>query len=299
MTVHILITWDVDPTPSLSRENKIHSLEIATDLCNEFGIPATFFVTANAEQATAETLGRIQSFGHEIGCHGLTHGDEENYDRMPVEQQRAYIAQATRKLAARAGRPIRSFRSPRVKTSAPTLALLADHGYRADSSICPQRVDFISSNLINPGWLRAPRRAYRPHADDAFKRGDLPLWEVPVSAALVPFISATLSILGWAATRALFRLLYAEARRSGKPIVYLAHPTEFTSGRQRTFSLHEFSPAHIRAHGLLIRNLLYRLDKKAWLQRTRDLFGYMAAFPDVAFLTVGEYVEQVLEGSDR
>ncbi len=293
--VHVLITWDVDPTPSLPRENKIRSLEIATDLCNQVGIPATFFVTANAEQATADTLGRIQSFGHEIGCHGLTHGDEENYDRMPAEQQRAYIAKATQKLSQLAGQPIRSFRGPRVKTSARTLALLAAHGYRADSSICPQRVDFISSNLINPGWIRAPRRPYRPHADDAFRRGDLPIWEVPISAAIVPFISATLNILGWAATRALFRLLYAEARRSGKPIVYLAHPTEFTSGRQRRFSLHEFTPAHIRAHGLLVRNLLYRLDREAWFRRTRDLFAYMAARPDIEFLTVGDYVEQVLE----
>ena len=151
--VLVLITWDIDPSPRLSVENKKRSLLVATDLCNEFDIQATFFVTANAKQATAATLERIQSFGHEIGCHGLTHGDEENYDQMSEDMQRTYIAEATEKLRALTGTPIRIFRSPRVKTSATTLKLLAEYGYWADSSVCSQRIDFISSNLINTGWI--------------------------------------------------------------------------------------------------------------------------------------------------
>jgi len=60
--------------------------------------------------------------------------------------------------------------------------------------------------------------------------------------------------------KALFRLLCAEAKRTGKPIVYLAHPTEFTTGRQRKFALREFSPSHMRSHGSLIRSLLYKSE---------------------------------------
>jgi peptidoglycan/xylan/chitin deacetylase (PgdA/CDA1 family) len=292
--VPILITWDVDPSPHLSCENKKRSLEIATDLCNEFDIPATFFVTANAEQATPATLERIQSFGHEIGCHGLTHGDEENYDQMPEAMQRAYIEEATGKLELLAGNPIRVFRSPRVKTKACTLKLLAERGYWADSSVCSQRIDFVSSNLINLGWLLAPRQPYQPRHDNAFRKGDIPIWEIPVSAAIVPFISASLNILGIRAAKMLFRLLYVEAKRTGKPIVYLAHPTEFTTGRQRTFQLKEFSPSHIRAHGFLIRNLLYRMDKETWLKSTRELFDYMASFPDVVFTSAGAYTAHTL-----
>ncbi len=295
--VPVLITWDIDPSPRIPVADKLRSLEIATDLCDELDIQSTFFVTADAEQATPAALERIRASGHEIGCHGLTHGDEENYDRMPEAMQRAYIGQATEKLAGLTGDPIRVFRSPRVKTSALTLRLLAEYGYWADSSVCSQRVDFVSSNLINPGWILAPRRPYRPHRGNAFRKGELPIWQVPISAAIVPFISASLNILGLSVIKALFRLLYAEAKRTGKPIVYLAHPTEFTSGRQRTFQLREFAPAHIRAHGFLIRNLLYRMDQETWLQRTRDLFAYVASFPRVRFMSVGDYVVRVLDES--
>ncbi|HHN93798.1 MAG TPA: hypothetical protein ENK17_03440 [Anaerolineae bacterium] len=291
--VPLLITWDVDPSPKLPVENKVRSLALATALCDDLGIRATFFVTARAPQATRETLGRIQASGHEIGCHGLTHGDEENYDRMPEELQRAYIAAATERLTELAGRPIRAFRSPRVKTSGLTLSILAEHGYRADSSVCPQRVDLVSSNLLNIGWVFAPRGAYRPARRSAFRRGTLAIWEVPIAAAIVPFISASLSVFGLTFMKALFRLLYAESRRTGRPIVYLAHPTEFTAGRQRKFHLREFSPAHIRAHGLLVRNLLYRMGQGTWLRATRELFSYMASFPGVVFSTVSDYVSQL------
>ncbi len=292
--VPVLITWDVDPSPRLPVDNKKRSLQVATDLCNEFDIKATFFVTANAKQATAATLERIQLFGHEIGCHGLTHGDEENYDQLSEKVQRAYIAEATKKLTALAGAPIRTFRSPRVKTSATTLRLLAEYGYWADSSVCSQRIDFVSSNLINTGWIFAPRQAYRPHQSNAFKRGNLPIWEVPVSAMVIPFISAVLNIFGLSFMKSFFKLLYFEARQSGKPIVYLAHPTEFTSGRQRKFAWREFSPAHIRAHGFLVRNLLYRMNHETWLQNSRELFDYMASFPNVTFISVGSYTRQLL-----
>jgi peptidoglycan/xylan/chitin deacetylase (PgdA/CDA1 family) len=297
--VPVLITWDVDPSPRLPCENKKLSLKIATDLCNELGIQVTFFVTANAEQATPTSLERIQTFGHEIGCHGLTHGDEENYDQMSEVMQRTYIEEATGKLESLAGTPIRVFRSPRVKTSACTLKLLSEYGYWADSSVCSQRIDFVSSNLINSGWVIAPRKPYHPRHDNAFKKGEIPIWEVPVSAVVIPFISASLNILGLSATKALFRLLYAEAIRTGKPIVYLAHPTEFTSGRQRTFQLREFSPTHIRAHGFLIRNLLYRMDRQTWLKCTRELFAYMASFSDVVFMSVGAYTAHTLKQANN
>ncbi|MBN1449865.1 MAG: polysaccharide deacetylase family protein [Anaerolineales bacterium] len=291
--VFVLITWDIDPSPKASLESKQLSLEVATELCNEFNVRSTFFTTANAGQASPSALQRIQSFGNEIGCHGLTHGNEEDYNRMPETMQRDYIIKATEKLENMANAPIRAFRSPRVKTSASTLRLLAECGYLADSSVCSQRIDFISSNLINMGWVLAPRRPYHPHYENAFRKGNLPIWEVPVSAAIIPFISAVLSILGPSFMKAFFRLLYSEAKLTGKPIVYLGHPAEFTTGHQRRYSLKEFSPTYIRTHGLLLRTSLYR-EKEAWLEATRQLFGYMASFPDVQFMTVTEYVTKVL-----
>jgi hypothetical protein len=151
-------------------------------------------------------------------------------------------------------------------------------------------MDFVSSNLVNTGWLFAPRRPYHPHRANAFKRGYLPIWEIPISATGIPFISAFLSVLGLSFMKVFFRLLYAESRRTGKPIVYLAHPIEFTSGWLQPFTLRELSPIYIRTHGLMIRKRLYRMDQEAWLNATRDLFAHMASFPDVVFMPVGEYV---------
>ena len=294
--VPILITWDVDPSPEVSYEARKLSLGVTVDLCSELDIRSTFFITANASQVHSGDLERMQTHGHQIGCHGLSHSDEEEYDKMDEAIQRTYIEEATQKLESMAGTPIRVFRSPRVKISACTMKLLAQYGYLADSSVCSQRMDLLSSNLINPGWLFSPRLPYHPHCRSAFKRGDLPIWEIPLSAVGAPFISAFLSVLGLSFMKVIFRLLYAESRRTGKPIVYMAHPVEFTSGWLKPFTLKELSPSYIRVHGFLVRKHLYRMDPESWLNATRELFSYMASFSDVVFMSVGEYVTSMLGG---
>ena len=86
-----------------------------------------------------------------------------------------------------------------------------------------------------------------------------------------------------------FRLLYAESKLTGKPIVYLSHPAEFITARIRV-SLKELSPAHIRTHGFMARRALYRMDGMTWFNATRELFAYMASYPGVRFMTSNEYV---------
>lgn len=295
--VPVLITWDVDPDLWLPEESRLRALNIALGLCQQRNIKATFFFTAKLCEIYEERFAFMQRNGYEVGCHGLTHGIEENYDRMPPDTQQEYIAAATDKLNSLLATPVSSFRSPRVKTSATTLNLLAKHGYTADSSVCSQRMDVISSNLINFGWLKAPRLPYHPHHSSAFKRGDIPLWEIPVSALALPFISSTFQVFGLATMKRLFKLLYLESKRSGKPIVYLAHPTEFLGSGKKRISWKEFvgwqylHPRYIKAHGLRIRNLLYRFSGAILADYTRELFAYMAAFSDVKFMTVNEYTQ--------
>ncbi len=153
--VPVLITWDVDPDAWISHDTRINGLNNVSRICESNGIPTTFYVTANGGDSIAQSILELQDRGHEIGCHGLTHGKEEDYDRMPVDLQEQYISQATEKLEKIIQKPVRSFRSPRVKTSAATLRILGDHGYWSDSSVCSQRSDLISSNLVNLGWLIA------------------------------------------------------------------------------------------------------------------------------------------------
>lgn len=291
----ILITWDVDPDRWATVEHREKTLSMALDLCEEFGIRTTFFITANFAHEYPEHIERMHLLGQEIGCHGLMHTDEEDYDRMPPDLQRTYIEEATQKLQTAAGSTICSFRSPRVKISAYTLKSLSDYGYLTDSSVCSQRLDFISSNLINPGWLVAPRCPYHPHHTNAFKRGNLPIWEVPISAAVVPFISSSLRVFGLCYMKAFFRLLYTESKYTGKPIVYLAHPSEFIDScdLRKPLTLRDFSPSRIRTHGFLARNLLYRLEGQALFKATRELFAYIASLPDITFMTCNEFIHHL------
>jgi hypothetical protein len=193
------------------------------------------------------------------------------------------------------------------------LNILAEHGYLADSSVCSQRIDLVSSNLLNLNWVFSPRRPYHPQWNSAFKRGDVPIWEVPISAVVLPFISSVVQVLGLSFMKPFFRLLFVESRFTGKPVVYLAHPTEFAvddgqEKRQRTFRQRcakylkpeYFSPAFIRTHGFRLRKVLYHMDGSTLFDVTRQLFDYMSSFTCVEFMTVGEYAARLGErGSSR
>lgn len=292
--VPVLITWDVDPNPHLDRDQKVQALKAAYELCQDLEIPATFFFTADEAPLYAGEIVEIGQAGHEIGCHGLTHGDEEEYDRMPEDLQRDYIERATGLLEGLVGRPITAFRGPRVKISAMTLRLLAERGYLSDSSVCSQRLDLLSSNLISVGWLMAPRLPYHPHRDSAFKRGDLNILEIPVSAMMLPFISSALYVLKLATMKALFRALYLEACDRAKPIVYLAHPEEFGPQTWEKFRFSDLSLGKLRTHGLLLRKHLNERNPQIRFQLNRALFDYIASFPGVRFMTMREYVQQVI-----
>jgi hypothetical protein len=280
-------------------EQRQQSIDAVVELCRDLEISSTFFVTARAEHISRQQLERMLESGQEIGCHGLTHKTDEDYHQMSEAKQREYIGAATQQLETWLGTPIHSFRSPRVKTSALTLKLLSEYGYVSDSSICSQRIDFISSNLINRGWVTAPRLPYRPRHDNPFKPGDLPIWEIPVSALVLPFISSSLRVFGLKLMKLFFRLLYAESRRNGKPIVYLAHPTEFVGKQHRRIKREHFSPSFIRTHGFRLRNYLYRMDGETCLEHTRELFSYIGSFPDANFMTVHHYTSHYLNFDSR
>ncbi len=303
-SVPVLITWDVDPDSWVSLENRVKALNTVRSMCELRDAPATFYFTADGTDDISDVIMEIYEGGHDIGCHGLTHGMEEDYDTMPSDMQRDYIDRATQKIQQIIQAPVRSFRSPRVKTSAATQRILAESDYWSDSSVCSQRSDLISSNMINTGWLLAPRKPYHPNTKNPYKRGDVNIWEVPISALLLPFITSTMKVLGLAVMKDLFRILYFESKRTGKPIVFLGHPVEMVRkgniNRDWKKQLAKytkpkyFSPGYIRTYGLHLRSLLYRYDEDTFARLTGDLFSFMKSFPDTRFMTMKEYTRSVL-----
>ena len=292
--VSILITWDIDPTPVVRLENKKKVLMQTRLLLRDLQIQSTMFFHARiAEQLNGEIEGLVQD-NHEIGCHGLTHGNEENYNRMPEDMQSKYLHEATDILKESAGRAIYSFRGPRVRTSHITQKILVELGYIADCSVASQRVDFVSSNLVNVGWIFAPRLPYRPSHSSAFRKGDQDIWVVPLSAAILPFMSSTLYTLKTRLMKGLFRVLYTESQRTGKPIVYLIHPFEFAPWTDKWKPENLSTIQRIRTHGFLVRERFYEKNHYERFRMNQELLRYMKSFPNVQFKTVRDFVSDTL-----
>jgi len=111
-------------------------------------------------------------------------------------------------------------------------------------------------------------------------------------ALMLPFISTTLYVLKLRVMKLLFRVLYAEARRRGKPIVYLAHPEEFGPQTWTRFKASDWSLRRLRTHGLMLRQRLNESNPETRLKLNRELFEYMAALPGVRFMTMRDYARQ-------
>jgi len=290
--VPVLITCDIDPTPEVCLENKKHAITLTMELFEEYGIKSTFLFVANMAKLFNSEIKKLQHDGHEIGCHGLTHHEEEEYNRLPEGIQREYLTTATKILEDLTEHPVRSFRGPRVKTSHITHKILEELNYSADCSVCSQRIDLVSSNLINTGWIFAPRLPYHPSINSAFKKGTRRIVVVPVSAIVLPFISGTLYIFGLQFMKKLFDILYLESKKSGKPIVYLMHPAEFVKHTKEI--VHKPSLSAIRARGFYFRRKLKLFrDENKRLHYTIKLFEYMRKFADIKFMTVNHYVESI------
>lgn len=293
--VSILITWDIDPAAEVSTDDMKEALMRTRWLLGDHQISSTFFLPAiMAEQFGPEVACFIQD-GHEIGCHGFTHGDEEDYDRMTEDMQCKHLCKATETLRRLTGRNVFSFRGPRMKSSHITQKILVELGYSADCSVASQRMDFVSSNLVNVGWILAPRLPYRPSHRSAFRRGQQNIWVVPLSALVLPFISSALYIFKVRVMKLLFRTLYLESQRTGKPIMYLVHPYEFApyTGTWKPEGMSIIQ--RVRTHGFLLRDKFYEKNHEKRFGMNQELFKYMKSFPNIRFRTVRDYVCDELE----
>ena len=67
-------------------------------------IGSTFFVTASLCGEIEDDLKELIKKNHQIGCHGLTHGDDENFAKLPYNEQLYRIEQATNILESFVGK---------------------------------------------------------------------------------------------------------------------------------------------------------------------------------------------------
>jgi polysaccharide deacetylase family protein (PEP-CTERM system associated) len=193
------------------------------DIFDEFGVRSTFFVlgwVAERHPALVKTIARR---GHEVASHGYAH--RLIYDQTPAAF-RDDVRRAKLLLEDASGRPVNGYRAPSYSITPKSLwalDILAEEGYRYDSSIFPIRHDRY-------GIPVSERQPYR------IERNAGPLVEVPGSTTRVGPLNLPIAgggyfrILPYGWTRwGIARLNRLEQR----PAVFYLHPWEIDPDQPR------------------------------------------------------------------
>ena len=241
------------------------------DLYARRDIKCTFYFTGMFAEQSPESVEFVKEQGHEIGCHGYDHSPEKAFDMLSYEEQVNELKKAKRVIEEVAG-GIESFRAPMLRINEDTVRALEETGFKSDSSIASQRFDgpltFGSKKKLK--WLIAPRKPYLLSYDSVVKSGSSNILEIPISAALFPFIGTTMRISPFI-LKILQKYLYHESKRTDKPVVFLFHPNECLDigdqimATRRTNSPVEYLFADVIRHKLKLKNLglasLWLLDE--------------------------------------
>jgi polysaccharide deacetylase family protein (PEP-CTERM system associated) len=189
------------------------------DLLDRHSTRATFFVLANVAEHSPALIRRIRAAGHEIQSHGLDHVE---LNRLTPERFRRDLARAKAMIEDVIGEPVTGYRAPRFSITAETvwaLDILAESGFRYDSSVFPMRVRGYGIQ----GWPAGPARVRT--------RNGSQLTEVPVSTA--QWWGRRWPVGGGGYLRLLPSRLVRQGLRSvvarGRPIVLYIHPYELDS----------------------------------------------------------------------
>lgn len=117
-------------------------------------VRGTFFVLGWVAERHPGVVREIVAAGNEVGCHGFGH---RHIGRMTPEMFRADVVRARDCLGALTGKPVVCYRAPSFSIARNTLwalEILAEEGFRVDSSIFPVRHDLY-------GLPDAPRFPHR------------------------------------------------------------------------------------------------------------------------------------------
>jgi peptidoglycan/xylan/chitin deacetylase (PgdA/CDA1 family) len=168
------------------------------ELFARHGIAATLFTVGHDLEDDAEgrqIIVELAKAGHEIASHTYSHPYNLvrlGRDKIADELDRAHAA-----IAEACGCPPIGFRAPGYEITAELIELLCERGYRYDASAFPAIPYYLakaavmtvmrmtgrksSSILGSPKVLAAPCSPYRPAASAPYRRGNLPIIELPVT----------------------------------------------------------------------------------------------------------------------
>ena len=182
----------------------------------DHGASATFFILGWVARHEPEVVRRIADAGHEIASHGMEHRMLQHLGPDPFRQD---LADARRLLEDLAGRPVLGYRAPTFSITHATawaIDVLAEAGYRYDSSVFPVRHDRYGV----PDAPTVPHRAVGPGGGEILEIPPLTL-----RLAGVNWPMAGGGYLRLFPRRLPARALRQAARRGAPGMIYL-HPWE-------------------------------------------------------------------------
>jgi len=219
----------------------------------EAGIRATFFVLGWNAEREPEVVRRVAAAGHEIASHGYAH--RPIFEQSP-DEFRADVRRAKALLEDLVGEPVLGYRAPTfsiTERSRWAIDVLAEEGYRYDSSIFPIRHDRY-------GIPTAPRFLHTVAGANGRTLTEFP----PTTFRL---LGCNLPVAGGGYLR-LFPVLFIAAAlrrvsRQGHPVIVYFHPWELDPEQPRLAvrGLKRFRHyVHLGRTAAKLRYLLRRLD---------------------------------------
>ncbi len=263
------------------------------DLYAKYDAKATFFFIAGFAKKHPEIVKMIQPYGHEVASHGLTHEHDKAFDVLSFEDQKYHLTESKKILEDIAGEEVVSFRAPALRVNEFTPKALVESGFKIDSSVAPQRIDMFMSlgSKKKLAWLKAPRTPYFVSENNMSRKGELYLFEIPVSSFAVPYIGTFMRISPFI-TKLTRYLLFQETKNTVKPINFLIHPNELITEENLNLKTKKRSNSFI---GYLFSDLLRRkLKQKNLGLLARDLYEKEITFwakKKYNFVTMREVLE--------
>ncbi len=193
------------------------------DLFDELRVKATFFILGWVAERYPALVREIAARGHETACHSYWH---RLVYKLTPDEFRTDSARAKDLIEQSSGQPVMGYRAPSfsiTRESAWALDILAELGFRYDSSVFPVRHDFYGV----PDAPRAPFRIATAHG---------PILEFPLPTFRIG-PSSNLPVAGGGYLR-IFPLWYTalgvrRALRDGLPVVSYVHPWEVDPDQPR------------------------------------------------------------------
>lgn len=182
----------------------------------------TFFVLGYMARKHPELVKKIHRTGHEIASHGYGH---ELLYKMTTEQIRDDVLQTKEMLEDLTGTEVVGYRAPAFSITDEAIDILAQCGYKYDSSM------FSFGLHDRYGSLKTPPRAH----SDGLMRFENGLLEVPLS--MLPFMGKRIPWAGGGYFRLMpYKLFRAGAMRvlaSDGAFAFYVHPWEIDPGQPR------------------------------------------------------------------